>query len=636
MDIRGVHAGMLASRLVPSRFLATHQSADEEAPSTERLLASVSGEDDLSPLGFVWRVATDAYAPWMLAMLVGEAVHAGAGIMLPYALGRILARVTGGGLAGAAAFDALTPSLLLFAGLCFVELGFGRLNSALQLRVAPRQRQHVARALFQHLHGHSHRFLSERFAGALAHRIGETSHGVNQVLWSLLTELWPIAIVIVVSIVLLATASGWLALFAGGWALAFVAVSYALSRHTQPLSAAASSARSKTAGAIVDSVVNHAAVRLFAALDHERARLDATYRDEFGIVMRANLAMERVRLVQFGASAVLKTGIVALSVWLWSRGAIGPGEFAMAVTLALLIIAEVRNLSRRFLELFEYLGNVGSGVRAILVPHEIVDPPLPARTEPQGGEIALDAVSFAYPNGKRVFERLSVRIPHGQRVGLVGSSGSGKSSFVSLLLRLYDPQEGSVRVGGVDVRALDQTVLRRSIGMIPQDPQLFHRSLRENVRYGRPAAADAEVEAAVARALAAEFIAEPPEGYEAEVGERGVKLSGGQRQRIAIARVVLKDAPILVLDEATASLDSLTELAIQRELDAVMGDKTAIVIAHRLSTVAHLDRILVFERGVIVEDGTHAELLARGGIYTRLWGRQSLSSDQHEGVAAAQ
>jgi ATP-binding cassette subfamily B protein len=205
----------------------------------------------------------------------------------------------------------------------------------------------------------------------------------------------------------------------------------------------------------------------------------------------------------------------------------------------------------------------------------------------------------------------------------VGLSGSGKSTFVNLVLRLYEPQQGAIRIDGHDLSALTQAALRRQIGLIPQDPTLFHRSLRENIRYGRLEASDAEVEQAAERAHAAEFIAELPEGYDAQVGERGVKLSGGQRQRIAIARVILKDAPILILDEATASLDSITEHAIQAALDEAMADKTVLVIAHRLSTIAHLDRILVFSKGEIIEDGSHRALLARRGHYHQLWTRQS-------------
>lgn len=593
-------------------------------PSDGLVLPIDPGRLPRDPLRFVFAVARGRYRWWIVLLLLGEAINASCGILLPFALGRILTKVTTApGSDSTATLVSLRGPLVLFALLCVGELIFGRINSAIQLRVTPRQRQYVARAMFRYLHGHSHRFLTENFSGSLANRIAETSHGVNQVMWAVVTELWPIAIVIAVANVLLTLASPWLGLFTGLWSLGFTVVSLALSRRTQPLAAAASNARSKTVGMIVDSVSNHATVRLFARVEDERRRLDQAYQPELVTVLRANLAMERVRLFQFAASAVLKAGTVALAVWLWSRGTIGVGQFVMAVSLALLIIAEVRNLSRRFLELFEALGNVGSGVRAVFHPHDLVDAPGAYDADIERGALEFDEVDFCYADGAEVFRKLSVSIPAGQRVGLVGLSGSGKSTFVNLLLRLYDPQSGAIRIDGHALGTLSQAALRRQIGLIPQDPTLFHRSLRENIRYGRLDASDEEVELAARRAHADEFIHALPGGYDAQVGERGVKLSGGQRQRIAIARVILKNAPVLVLDEATASLDSLTEHAIQSALDEVMADKTVIVIAHRLSTIAHLDRILVFSRGAIVEDGTHAELLSRRGAYHALWSRQS-------------
>jgi ATP-binding cassette subfamily B protein len=591
-----------------------------DEPIDDDALPLVSADFERHPMRFVWHVARGRYWRWLSAMLLGEAAHAACGILLPYALGQILAAVTGQGERPLGLrLEALRTPIFVFMLLCLGELACGRINAALQLRVAPRQRQYVARSLFAYLHGHSHRFLTANFAGALAHRISETSHGVNQVLWAILTEFWPMTIVVVVSNLLLWAASPWLGLFTASWSLLFVMCSLLMSRRTQPLAAAAASARSHTMGVVVDSVSNHASVRLFAALAHERRRLNRVYAGELRTVLEANHAMERVRGFQFAASAVLKAGVVGLSVYLWSRGSIDVSKFVMAVSLSLLIIAEVRNLGRRFLELFDYLGNVGSGVRAIVRQHELVDGREAAERAIEQGVIAFEGVDFGYDEGAKVFQGLSVSIPAGQRVGLVGLSGSGKSTFVSLLLRLYDPQAGSIRIDGHDLRALTQESLHRQVGLIPQDPTLFHRTLRENIRFGRGCASDAEVERAAQKALAHDFISQLTGGYDAEVGERGVKLSGGQRQRIAIARVILKNAPVLILDEATSSLDTLTERAIQQTLDEAMKGKTVIVIAHRLSTIAHLDRILVFSQGRITEDGDHAQLLARQGAYHALW-----------------
>jgi ATP-binding cassette subfamily B protein len=288
-----------------------------------------------------------------------------------------------------------------------------------------------------------------------------------------------------------------------------------------------------------------------------------------------------------------------------------------------LIINEARNLSRRFLEFFEYVGNVANGVHIIIKPHEIVDAPQALAASIDRGRIEFQHVMFGYTPEQPIFRDLNVVIPAGQRVGLVGFSGSGKSTFVSLILRLYDVQGGRIVIDGTDIRAMTQESLHRQLSLIPQDPNLFHRSLMENIRYGRLDATEEEVIEAARKAHAHDFVTQIKDKYNSLVGERGVKLSGGQRQRIAIARVVVKNAPILILDEATSSLDSITEQAIQETLDEVMKGKTVIVVAHRLSTIAHLDRILVFDQGRVVEDGSHAELLALNGSYQRLWSRQA-------------
>jgi len=315
--------------------------------------------------------------------------------------------------------------------------------------------------------------------------------------------------------------------------------------------------------------------------------------------------------------------VLYYALQLWGRGEISVAEFVVASTTTLLIINEARNHSRRFLEFFEYIGNVANGVHTLVKPHEVVDQPGAQRVWVERGRIEFRDVSFGYTDEQLIFQHLNVTIPAGQRVGLVGFSGSGKSTFVSLILRLYDPQGGQILIDGHDIKAMTQNSLHSQLSLIPQDPNLFHRTLMENIRYGRLEATDEEVVDAARKAHADGFIRNIKGQYSSLVGERGVKLSGGQRQRIAIARVVVKNAPILILDEATSSLDSITEQAIQETLNEVMQGKTVIVVAHRLSTIAHLDRILVFDQGRIVEDGTHDELLALGGSYHRLWSRQA-------------
>jgi ATP-binding cassette subfamily B protein len=575
-----------------------------------------------TPFRFVWHFLL-RYRWWYLAMLTFEGANAACGILLPYALGVITRGVSGARGDSIAVVEAMRAPLMLFLGLCLGEVLFGRLAGAVQIRLGPRQRQNVTRNLYHYLQHHSHRYFGNHFAGALAHRISETAMGVTQTLWSMITEFWPVIIVFSVSIALLAQAHRQLAAFVALWAVSFIGISYLLARRCKPHAFEASSARSETTGQIVDAVTNLSSARLFARLGFERELLEQSLSRELKAVRRSNGYNERVRWFQFGAAAVLKGGVFYYALTLWGRGEIGVGDFVMAVSLSLLIINEARNLSRRFLEFFEYIGNVANGVHTIVRPHELIDAPQARAAVIARGAIQLRALEFGYTPERKVFERLDLAIPAGQRVGLVGFSGSGKSTFVSLLLRLYDAQGGQILIDGMDIRDMTQDALHSQIGLIPQDPSLFHRSLMENIRYGRPDASDEEVIEAARQAHAHDFINQISDGYQSQVGERGVKLSGGQRQRIAIARVILKNAPVLILDEATSSLDSITEQAIQKTLDTVMRNKTVIVVAHRLSTIAHLDRILVFDQGRIVEDGSHAELLARCGHYYRLWNRQA-------------
>jgi ATP-binding cassette subfamily B protein len=381
--------------------------------------------------------------------------------------------------------------------------------------------------------------------------------------------------------------------------------------------------RSLVNGKIVDGVTNMMNAKLFARLEYERGYLNGFMENEVRMARSTFWFMERVRWFQFIAAAALKVGTIYYALTLWDRGLIGVGDFTMSTGLALLIIGDARNLSRRFLEFFEYLGNIANGVSTIVNKHEIVDAADAKVLQVPQGRIEFRNVDFSYDGILPIFENLNVIIEPGQRVGLVGFSGSGKSTFVNLILRNFDPQAGRIFIDETDIALVTQDSLHQNVSLIPQDPALFHRSLKENISYGRLEATDDDIIEAAKLAHADEFIRTLPGEYDSLVGERGVKLSGGQRQRIAIARVMLKDAPILILDEATSSLDSITEKAIQENLDRIVGRKTVIAVAHRLSTIAHLDRILVFDRGRIVEDGTHEDLLALEGFYYRLWSMQA-------------
>lgn len=575
-----------------------------------------------TPLRFICHFIA-RYRGWYIAMVVFESINSTCGILIPYATGQVIKGVTQAHEHSMALVQSLRGPLWLFVALSIGEVVFSRAGGRCQILLGPRQRQTVTRALYAYLQHHSHRYLSNDFAGALAHRISETSLGVTQTLWTVIFDFWPMAIVFGVAIGILGQAYRGLAEFVAIWSALFVCISFWLAMRARPHAVAAAAARSETTGKVVDAVTNLTSTRLFARLGYEREYLDGQLDKEWRAVRKSNGYSERVRWFQYTAAAILKIGVLYYSLLLWGEGRISVAEFVVACTTALLIINEARNLSRRFLEFFEYFGNVSNGVNIIIKPHEIVDVPQAVAARIERGSIEFRQVTFGYTPERPIFRALNVVIPAGQRVGLVGFSGSGKSTFVSLILRLYDVQGGGIFIDGSDIRLMTQESLHRQLSLIPQDPNLFHRSLMENIRYGRLEASEAEVMDAARKAHAHDFVMQIKDQYDALVGERGVKLSGGQRQRIAIARVVVKNAPILILDEATSSLDSVTEQAIQETLHEVMKGKTVIVVAHRLSTIAHLDRILVFDQGRIVEDGSHAELLAREGAYHELWSRQA-------------
>lgn len=560
---------------------------------------------------------------WLLLMLILETGQAASNILVPYAIGQIIDGVTAADGNAAPLIERLKTPLLLFAALNVAEILFSRASGACLIVAGPRLRQRTTEMLYAYLQHHSVRYFSGHFAGALAHRITETAMSVNHTVWAVLFDFWPIGVVFAVSVTLLLRTHADLGGFVAAWVLVYVGVSFWLAKRCRPYAQDYAETRSQVNGKIVDSVTNILNVKLFARFYHEREYLNRYLETEVKAGRRTFWYMERVRWFQFLSAAALKVGTIYFALKLWDQGLIGVGDFAMSAGLALLIIGDARNLSRRFLEFFEYVGNVSNGVTTIVKPHDIVDAPEAQPLRISRGRIEFRDVRFSYVPGQCVFDGLSVVIEPGQRVGLVGFSGSGKSSFVGLILRYYEPQGGQVLIDGTDIAHVTQDSLHEQVSLIPQDPTLFHRSLKENIRYGRLDADHADIAVAARMARADEFIEGMKDGYESLVGERGVKLSGGQRQRIAIARVMVKDAPILILDEATSSLDSITEKAIQENLDLAMGRKTVIVVAHRLSTIAHLDRILVFDRGRIVEDGNHEELLAEKGFYQKLWTMQA-------------
>lgn len=578
-----------------------------------------------TPRAFIWHY-NRLYPGWNIAIVLLQLCASACTTLIPYAIGEITGAVSQGLWSSTDVLEACLPYLLLLAGLALGEMLFSRTMSICMIIVRPMQKRRVTGDLFAYLQQHSHRYFSERFAGSLSQRISEASVGLLEINYMAVVELMPIAVTLIGSLLLLATASVWLSLSLLAWMLIYVTASYQMARRAQVFAHAHAEARSTTSGKVVDAVTNLSSVRLFARNQYERQYLDRYLSREKQAARRSFFFMERVRWFQDAMALVLRLGLIILALYLWHIKRIDVAQFVMVASLGLLIVANAKYLSYQFLHFFESSGNIQNSVDTLIKPHEYPDRETAQDIRIERGDIELENVTFGYSATHPILQNFSLKIPAGQRVGIVGYSGSGKSTLLNLLLRLYEPQEGNIRIDGIEIRDMTYESLYRQVGLIPQEPGLFHRTLSENIGYGKEKARQDDIEIAARRAHAHDFIKHMEQGYEALVGERGVKLSGGQRQRIAIARVLIKNAPILIMDEATSSLDSETERLIQNSLDGIMGNKTVLVVAHRLSTIAHLDRILVMDKGRIIEDGSHHELLARKGAYARLWAHQANGS----------
>ncbi|MBO9476087.1 ABC transporter ATP-binding protein [Shimia sp. R11_0] len=466
------------------------------------------------------------------------------------------------------------------------------------------------------------------FAGRIANRIMQTPPAAGEAVFQVFDAITFSIAYVVGAAVLLADADPRLVLPMLGWLLLYGGLVRWTVKHVGPASQKSSDARSQVTGRVVDAYTNIHSVKLFAhnkrELEYAKEAIEFS-RETFQQEMRIFTLMD-VMLVTL--NGVLIVSVVGWSIWLWMQGQASVGVVAAATALSLRLNAMTGWIMWALTSFFRQLGVVAEGMETIAQPIDLVDEKSAKPLEFEFGEIKLESLSHHYGRGSGGLDKISLTISPGEKVGLIGRSGAGKSTLVKLLLRFYDAESGRILIDGQDVSEITQDSLRDAIGMVQQDSSLLHRSVRDNLLYGRPDASEEEMIAAAQKAEAHDFILdlEDPQGrkgYDAHVGERGVKLSGGQRQRITLARVILKDAPILLLDEATSALDSEVEAAIQSTLYGMMAGKTVIAIAHRLSTIAEMDRILVLDQGSIVEQGTHAELLELGGQYAGFWARQS-------------
>jgi ATP-binding cassette, subfamily B, multidrug efflux pump len=498
------------------------------------------------------------------------------------------------------------------------------LNQALDPNVGTGTRWRYHR----HMLGQSSSFFQNDFAGRLANRVMQTSTAVAEVAYMSMEAIWYCAAYLLGAALILSQIDPRLVLPLLAWIALYVGFLRWIAPRIARASQRVSDARSTVTGRVVDAYTNIETVKLFAHGQREEAYAGRAMRRH---LLRVRKMMRLMTVMSLGLAilnGLLIVAVVGPGIWLWTLGSMSIGEVSAAAALTLRLNGMTGWIMWVTIHLFEQTGIIREGMQSIARPHGVTDRPAAPALRVRRGEIAFRGLTHHYGRGRGGLAGIDLTIAPGEKVGLVGRSGAGKSSLVNLLLRFRDAEAGRIEIDGQDVRNVSQESLRRAIGMVTQDSSLLHRSVRENILYGHPDATEAEMVAAARRAEADAFIADLRDpagrsGYDAFVGERGVKLSGGQRQRIAIARVILKDAPILVLDEATSALDSEVEAAIQGTLYGVMEGKTVIAIAHRLSTIAHMDRIVVLDEGRIAEEGSHAGLLARDGLYAKFWGRQS-------------
>ena len=473
----------------------------------------------------------------------------------------------------------------------------------------------LRRDLFRHLSGHSPRFFADRMPGMLTSRVTATSNAVfmteNMFVWNVL----PPCVATIAAIGFVTSVSLPMAASLAAVAGIVVTIMFRWAAAGRPLHHDFADKSAAVDGELVDVITNMPLVRAFCGLGREHSRFDATLDREMKAWRRSLFYLEKLRIFHAAVTIIMTLGLLAWAIALWQDRAITTGDVVMACTLGISVLSATRDLAVALVGITQHVARLSEALGTLLLPHELRDHPTAEPLVKRGASVTFETVDFGYPDGGRLFKNLSFRLSPGERVGLVGHSGGGKSTVFALLQRFYDLQTGRILIDNQDIAMVTQESLRAAIAVVPQDVSMFQRTVLENIRYGRPDATDDEVFNAAHAARALDFIADLPKGLETLVGERGVKLSGGQRQRIAIARAFLKDAPLLLLDEATSALDSESEEAIREALGRLMRGRTVIAIAHRLSTVRDFDRIIVLQSGAIVQDGPPDQLMRGEGVY---------------------
>lgn len=540
----------------------------------------------------------------------------------PYFLGEVVEVLTQFDTDRLSSWPTLKPLLLWGAVVWIFMEGTFRLRDYLQARAHPKLEATIRMAMFDHVQKHSPKYFNEHFSGSLANKIGDMVLAVSVILRSLLVLFIPSCLICIVTIVIFSQINSFLALIIGIWIAVHFALGSFLTLKCAKYSYIHGEVRSSLAGKIVDSLTNNFVVNLFFRFRFEKDHIAGYQKEEEKANFKAQIYTVKMFTSLCAVLALEMFILIGFVIFYWMHGKVSTGEVVQVLFTIWNLGMVVLMIADRAPELFQAFGIAKQALHIMQDPQDILDQPHAAILSIPKGEIVFENVSFCYGE-KKVFQNKNLRIHAGEKVGLVGYSGAGKSTFVNLILRFFSPENGKILIDGQDIAHVTLESLRTQIALIPQDPILFHRSLEDNIGYGQVEASQYEIIEAAKLAHCDEFIRKCPGGYKALVGERGTKLSGGEKQRIAIARAMLLKAPILILDEATSSLDSVTEKYIQDSLEKLMSKRTTIAVAHRLSTLSKMDRILVFDKGKVIEEGTHLELLNKKGHYAHMWHMQA-------------
>jgi ATP-binding cassette subfamily B protein len=589
-----------------------------EALAEARPLATIPSR----PFPFIWMLVRKHFPKRVALMVTLAATATAIDAFGPLALSHLINSLNTAYKLHQSFVIAVLPWLVVLGAIWLVSATVYRGYEAVDIETSPRMRALAQKYLFAYMLGHSLRYFQENFAGKLGQKVKQAGQATVTILNILCLDMVRVTGLILVGGILMYEAHPPYAAILGLWTVLYLGIVVSLARRCVKLSKAFSDEVSTSTGRLVDAITNAELVRAFAKAVYERRFLSFFLTDEMNASRRLRWFLIMLRTFMQLATLALLLGLVALSASDALTGVVSVGAFVMIYSLANQIARSVQELSFRMLDFFEQLGTLTEALELVSQPHEIVDAPDAQPLKVKDGGIRIEHVRFHHSDGQHVFQDISLDIKPGEKVGLVGPSGAGKSTLVKLLRRQYEPQGGRILIDGKDIAHVTWDTLNEAVAEVPQTPGVFHRAVRDNIRYARPDARDEDVIRAAVDAHAHDFIEARPTGYGTIVGEQGIKLSGGERQRVAIARALVKDAKILVLDEATSSLDSQSEHLIQEGLWTLMQGRTVIAIAHRLSTIAGMDRIVYLEAGRIVEEGPHRELLAKGGAYARLWNRQ--------------